>query len=281
MPKWIIPKEAAEEIVAKGTQNTGKSVQTFARAPVESEPQVALFLNQSTWSNKQTRAVIVDANGTATSGAVDVYAPTATSDANLPSTYFHAALIEGRWELLAGVENTFVARPMRLQSAWTRNNDNLWVATACPIISDGGSVDLTTVVNVCCPTAVVKPEGEPLSWRFWAVFRNGRWESIQHYVYIPEYVSGSYASVGAYSPELGGRPISCLGVHAARIRGDSYAASNGDFYLSPDFFEWSSRELDAVGGKEATLKTHSVQVVTGVDFEHGTVTTATLRIPGI
>ena len=174
----------------------------------------------------------------------------------------------------------FDLRPCRLQTPWTKNDAGLWRATACFIVADGGRVDLSFQVEVCCPTAVVKPEGEPLAWRFWAIWR-GRWESLQQRVDIPEYVGGSCASVGAYSPELGGRPINCLGLHAARIRGDSYAASNGDFYLSPDFFEWSSRELDAVGGKEATLKTYVATVVDDVDFEHGTVSKKTIRLVGI
>ena len=154
-------------------------------------------------------------------------------------------------------------RLARLQSAWTRNSAGLWKATACFIVGDGGRVDTSFVFEVCCPTAVVKPDGEPYSWRFYVVWR-GRWESLQHYVKPGVKYGGGHAiELSRYDSDTGAILIDNAGLRGAKVAtDDSYTDQNGILYFNPRHFAWTASSIDIVGKKEIRLRTHLVTVTT-------------------
>ena len=159
----------------------------------------------------------------------------------------------------------FDIRPARLQSEWTRNSAGLWRATACFIVGDGGRVDTSFVFEVCCPTAVVKPDGEPFSWRFFVVWR-GRWESLQQYVKPgTKYAAGRGIEILRYDESTGAVLIDNAGIRGAKIAtDDSYTDSNGYLYFNPRHFSWTASSIDIVGKREVRLRTSLVKVVTDV-----------------
>ena len=171
------------------------------------------------------------------------------------------------------------ARPARLQTDWTQSSAGLWVATACFLVGDELQVDTSFVFDVCCPTATSKPAGEATSWRFWAIWR-GRWESLQHEASsaaeCEKYVAGLGIEIGAHSAELGGRPITNVGVRAVRISGSSYEAKGGPLNLASNHFQWRTSSLS--GETEAYLKTHRVSVVT--DIVNGSPVKKTIEVVG-
>lgn len=109
MPNWIIPKDAARGLVDHGTQRVQKSIQTVKKAlPLQEEP-VVLIRVSSGWTRLETggyraTGVMIGASGKVRSGEVFVYAPTAASADDLPSSgkRIHAAKVNGRWEMIQG-----------------------------------------------------------------------------------------------------------------------------------------------------------------------------------
>ena len=179
-----------------------------------------------------------------------------------------------------GTCSTFQALPMRLLTNWSQNSDGLWQATANPIVSDTGAIDSTTTLNVCVPTATSQPRGEATTWRFWAIWRNNRWESIQE----PEpttsgatYVGGAGIDVGAYDSVLGGRPITNMGVRSVVIPGSGYEARADALYLASNHFKW--RDSSTTTGKEACLKTRRLNVVTNI--VNGSPIRETIEVIGV
>ena len=156
-------------------------------------------------------------------------------------------------------------RLARLQSAWERNAAGLWHAQACFIVGDGGRADTSFLFDACCPTAVVKPEGEPYSWRFYVVWR-GRWESLQHYVKPgAKYAGGAAIEVSRYDSSSGAILIDNAGLRGAKVAtDDSYTDQNGILYFNPRHFSWKSSSIGIVGKREICLRTRLVKVVTDV-----------------
>lgn len=108
-PNWVIPKDTARGLVTNGTKVVGKSVQTTKPIPSIPEETIALVSISSGWSvasggGYAASGVILGAGGNATSGTITVYAPTAASADDLPSSgkRIHAAKVNGRWEMIQG-----------------------------------------------------------------------------------------------------------------------------------------------------------------------------------
>ena len=285
-PNWVIPKDTARSLVTNGTKVVGKSVQTTKPIPSVPEETIALVSISSGWSvasggGYAASGVILGAGGNATSGTITVYAPTAASSDGLPerSNKVYVGKVNGRWEMICGSGGTFQALPMALQSGWIQNANGLWLATARPIIDDSGAVDTTVLLNVCCPTATSRPRGEAGSWRFWAIWRNERWESIQEPGSANQinYVGGLGIDVGAYDSVLGGRPITNMGVRAVVIPGSGYEARADALYLASNHFKW--RDSSTTTGKEACLKTRRLNVVT--DIVNGQPVKETIEVIGV
>lgn len=76
------------------------------------------------------------------------------------------------------------ARPMLLATNWLKqDNETMWRATAYFIDSSTGEADTSGTVDVVAPTYTEnKPAGEANKWKFWAVWRKGRWETMQETV---------------------------------------------------------------------------------------------------
>ena len=109
MPKLILPKEAARQVVSSGTKASGKSIQTFKRSIPSEEESIVLIRISSEWTVLSTggyraTGVMIGASGNVRSGEVFVYAPTAASADDLPSSgkRIHAARVNGRWEMIQG-----------------------------------------------------------------------------------------------------------------------------------------------------------------------------------
>lgn len=140
-------------------------------------------LLQSAWAQNSagvyqaTAAFIVADTGTAdTSFIFPIYAlPGTTPKGTAGSTRFFVVW-RGRWEALSTVEATDL-QPVRLASAWSLS-DGVYRASCNPITSTG-SVDTTTSFYVYAPAYTKTPPGVSGVYRFWAVWRNDRWESLQ------------------------------------------------------------------------------------------------------
>lgn len=107
MPKLILPKEAARQVVSSGTKASGKSIQTFKRSIPSEEESIVLIRVSSEWTVLSTggyraTGVMIGASGNVRSGEVFVYAPTAASADGLPLSgkRIHAARVNGRWEMI-------------------------------------------------------------------------------------------------------------------------------------------------------------------------------------
>lgn len=176
----------------------------------------------------------------------------------------------GRWEIIPTSES--VLMPMSLASNWT-DQDGIYTATANPIIND--EIDASTRVTVYAPTFTDAPS---VALRFWAVWRNARWETLQYPLESEgeKYVAGLGIEIGAHSAELGGRPITNVGVRAVRISGSSYEAKGGPLNLASNHFQWRTSSLS--GETEAYLKTYRLRVVT--DVTNGTPTYKTIEVIG-
>ena len=170
-------------------------------------------------------------------------------------------------------------KPCRLLSVWTQNSAGVWQGRACFIIPETGRPDASYVFDVYCPAASGKPEGEPYSWRFWAVYNKDleRWESLQQPVYQRIYVGGSYISAGAYDVDLGGYRIDNEGLTNAVVPSDSYSNTK-TLYFNKRFFQWIPSTLDIVGKKEISLVAHYETVVTAVN--NGVPTTKQILVLG-
>lgn len=166
--------------------------------------------------------------------------------------------------------------PMRLQTDWQQVNGQ-WTATCCEVLQDG-SFDTDHIVDVYAPTFTSRPNGTALVWRFWALFRNGRWETLQS----PggesvNYVGGVGIDVGAYDSVLGGRPITNMGVRSVVIPGSGYEARADALYLASNHFKW--RDSSTTTGKEACLKTRRLSVVTNI--ENGVPVKEVIEVIGV
>ena len=85
-------------------------------------------------------------------------------------------------------------RLARLQTRWYRNEQGLYQATAC-FLDDKNAVDLSTEFDVYAPLAHGDPDGTPRWEKFYVVYRNDRWESIQTLPTIPKYKSGDHMAI--------------------------------------------------------------------------------------
>ena len=79
MPKLILPKEAARQVVSSGTKASGKSIQTFKRSIPSEEESIVLIRISSEWTVLETggyraTGVMIGASGNVRSGEVFVYA---------------------------------------------------------------------------------------------------------------------------------------------------------------------------------------------------------------
>ena len=154
-------------------------------------------------------------------------------------------------------------RPCRLRSYWTKTEGEGWKAKAVFVDPVTGKDDVSLFFDVYAPAGGAPPEGAPYSWLFYALWNNGRWESIQQPVVKEPCVGGKYISVYDYDSNVGGRIVDNEGVWNVRIPGDPYEDSH-THYLSRKFFRWVPSSLDIVGKKEIEIVAHYETVVTGI-----------------
>ena len=124
----------------------------------------------------------------------------------------------GRWEALP-VGGTLQIQPVQLASSWVKT-DGIYQATARPLINT--TADTTTTLNVCAPFFANTPPGVS-GYRFWVVWRNERWESLQDYeqeLFQPFRLQSAWAlSGGIYRAT------------AKKITSDAGAVSSSNFYV--------------------------------------------------
>lgn len=150
--------------------------------------------------------------------------------------------------------------PMRLQTAWKRDNETGLYKAKAKILSPKSKKD--KIVDVFSVAAGSPPEGDPYEWTFYAVWR-GRWETLQQPVYKKTYVAGDGISIGIYDSELNGIPVVNMGVTNAQIAGESRKESK-TLYFSPIWFKWIPSSLDIAGKREIAVKAKTVTVVTDI-----------------
>lgn len=231
----------------------------------------------------------ITAAGALAAIASDVYAPHFPNGTTPPGTpgasRFWVVWNHNRWESLQGTDTAQgeTLSPMVLATSWTLGTDGIYYASAHPL--DGtGTADSTTTVTVYAPandpTTQRAPEGTNQKWRFWAVYRNSRWETIQPN--FPEsssgdkYVAGLGIEIGAYSSEQGGYPINNIGVRSVRIPGATYEAKGGPLTCNSSHFKWVTSSLS--GETELYLKTYRLKIVT--DVVNGTPSYKTVELIG-
>ena len=174
-----------------------------------------------------------------------------------------------------------LAKTFVLKTEWEKQ-DGIWQADARPIDSATGETDTddSKIVKVYAPLDTgEKPAGEAQKWKFWAIWKNNRWETLQTEIGKGEgekYVAGLGIEIGAHNPELGGRPITNVGVRSVRISGSSYEAKGGPLNMASNHFQWRTSSLS--GESECYLKTHRVKVV--IDVTNGTPTYKTIEVIG-
>lgn len=186
-------------------------------------------------------------------------------------------------------QKLFPAAPFVLYTDWQKRDDDkikdlVWWAGAHPIDFKTGEIDYEqdNIVKVYAPlnTDDKKPAGSAPDWKFWAIWKDERWVTLQTEIGEggegEKYVAGLGIDVGEHNPALGGRPITNVGVRSVRILGSSYEAHGGPLNLSSYHFQWRTTGLS--GETECYLKTYRVKVVT--DVKNGTPEYKTIEVIG-
>ena len=230
-----------------------------------------------------------------TSTTLTIYAPqfSETPPGTNGTTKLWVVWNNNRWESLQEEpqKNDVEIAPFSLYSDWTQTNSaGTYKATAKRILDDSGTLD-SEAVDVYAPAGVggKPPAGKAGSdtsgqglgyWKFWAVYRNNRWESLQlPYPTVSggdKYVAGLGIDIGAYSSAQGGYPINNIGVRSVRISGSSYEAKGGPLNCSSSHFKWVTSTLS--GETELILKTYRLKIVT--DVVNGTPSYKTVELIG-
>ena len=215
------------------------------------------------------------ADGTTSAEASTIYAPQFTSQQTPPGTAgtarFWVMWRNNRWE---SVQDTIEGEvgdtlcPMILNQTWSRPTENdIYRAQCYPLNANGATDTSGGTVTVFAPAAIDKPYGENLAWKFWAVYRNNRWETIQPNFPPQEgggknYVSGNYIDVSTvYDSNKGGYPINNTGVFYLFKESDATHIS-GAVEIDKLYFDFVSSSI-AMQNK-ITLKTKRINVVTGI-----------------
>lgn len=225
---------------------------------------------QSNWTQNSagvyqaTAAFIVsDAGAVDTSFIFPVYnipgAPAPTGTAG--ETRFFV-IWRGRWEALPMGGDGAVVAPFSLYTNWVDQGSGLYKATAKQIISDNGATDPTPVDVFAIVTSGV-PAGTAGAWKFWATWRNDRWETLQPvFPGIKNYVSGSYIDVSTvFDSQAGGYKINNDGVRYLYIQGDATNQKHAVELNNRDF-QWIDSSITL--GTKLALKTKLINVVTGI-----------------
>ena len=217
----------------------------------------------------------VYADGTTSADAATIYAPQFTAQQTPPGTSgaarFWVMWRNNRWE---SVQDTIEGEvgdtlcPMILAQSWSRPTSNdIYRAPCYPLNANGAADTSGGTVTVYAPAAIDKPYGENQAWKFWAVYRNDRWETIQPNFPPQEgggknYVSGNYIDVSTvYDSNKGGYPINNTGVFYLYKESDA-THINGAVEIDKLYFDFVSSSI-AMQNK-ITLKTKRINVVTGI-----------------
>lgn len=215
------------------------------------------------------------ADGTTSAETATVYAPQFTAQQTPPGTAgasrFWVMWNNNRWESVQDTEEGEVGDtlcPMILNQTWSRPTENdIYRAQCYPLNANGATDTSGGTVTVYAPAAIGKPYGENLAWKFWAVYRNDRWETIQPNFPPQEgggknYVSGDYIDVSTvFDAQAGGYKINNDGVRYLYIQGD---ATNQKHAVELDkfYFKWIDSSITL--GTKLSLKTKLINVVTGI-----------------
>ena len=220
--------------------------------------------------------VVSDAGDVDSSFLFPVYTiPGFTPSGTVDETIFFVVW-RGRWEALPTGGDGAVVAPFSLYTNWVDQGSGLYKATAKQIIADNGATDPTPVDVFAIVTAGV-PAGTAGAWKFWATWRNDRWETLQPvFPSSSNYVGGVGIDVGAYDSVLGGRPITNMGVRSVVIPGSGYEA-RGALYLASNHFKWRDSSISM--GKEVCLKTRRLNVVTNI--VNGSPVRETIEVIGV
>lgn len=239
---------------------------------------------QSNWTQNSagvyqaTAAFITnDAGDVDSSFLFPVYSiPGFTPSGTVDETIFFVVW-RGRWEALPTGGDGAVVAPFSLYTNWVSQGSGLYKATAKQIIADNGATDPTPVDVFAIVTAGV-PAGTAGAWKFWATWRNDRWETLQPvFPSSSNYVGGVGIDVGAFDSVLGGRPITNMGVRSVVIPGSGYEARADALYLASNHFKW--RDSTTTTGKEVCLKTRRLNVVTNI--VNGSPVRETIEVIGV
>lgn len=224
---------------------------------------------KSNWTQNQagvytaTAAFVVsDAGAIDSSFLFPVYSiPGFTPSGTVDETIFFVVW-RGRWEAIPMGGDGAVVAPFSLYTNWVDQGSGLYKATAKQIISDNGATDPTPVDVFAIVTAGV-PAGTAGAWKFWATWRNDRWETLQPvFPGVKNYVSGDYIVVStSYDSSKGGYPITNDGVLYFHMEG-SGDRHKGAIEIDKLYFQWVSS--DATLGTKLSLKTKRINVVTGI-----------------
>ena len=227
------------------------------------------------------------ADGTTSAETATVYAPQFTAQQTPPGTAgtsrFWVMWNNNRWESVQDTEEGEVGDtlcPMILNQTWSRPTENdIYRADCYPLNANGAADTSGGTVTVFAPAAIGKPYGENLAWKFWAVYRNDRWETIQPNFPPQEgggknYVSGTGIIVSTnYDTTLGGYPISNEGVINLWIDGVA-KRQKGSVEFDKVYFQWVDSGVTL--GTKVSLKTKRISVVTGIT--NGTPTKEIIRV---
>lgn len=224
---------------------------------------------KSNWTQNQagvytaTAAFVVsDAGAIDSSFLFPVYSiPGFTPSGTVDETIFFVVW-RGRWEALPTGGDGAVVAPFSLYTNWVDQGSGLYKATAKQIIADNGATDPTPVDVFAIVTAGV-PAGTAGAWKFWATWRNDRWETLQPvFPGVKNYVSGSYIDVSTvFDSQAGGYKINNDGVFYLWVDGDT---TNGKGAVEFDklYFQWIASTVTM--GTKLSLKTKRINVVTGI-----------------
>lgn len=224
---------------------------------------------KSNWTQNQagvytaTAAFVVsDAGDVDSSFLFPVYSiPGFTPSGTVDETIFFVVW-RGRWEAIPTGGDGAVVAPFSLYTNWVSQGSGLYKATAKQIIADNGATDPTPVDVFAIVTSGV-PAGTAGAWKFWATWRNDRWETLQPvFPRVKNYVSGTGIIVStSYDVTLGGYPISNEGVVNLWIDGNSIR-QKGNVEIDKVYFKWVDSGVTL--GTKLSLKTKSINVVTGI-----------------
>lgn len=270
----VLVKESWARRVTDATKLTE---QAEAKAGETGKPQYSLsrfydmrpVMLKSNWAQNSagvytaTAAFVVsDAGDVDSSFLFPVYTiPGFTPSGTVDETIFYVVW-RGRWEALPMGGDGAVVAPFSLYTNWVDQGSGLYKATAKQIIADNGATDPTPVDVFAIVTSGV-PAGTAGAWKFWATWRNDRWETLQPvFPGVKNYVSGAYIDVSTvYDSQAGGYKINNDGVRYLYIQGD---ATNQKHAVELDklYFKWVDSSITL--GTKLSLKTKLINVVTGI-----------------